>query len=474
MKKTLSILLLLLAITSTYAQEMTGTWYGTLDTKGSKLRIVFHVSKTGDAYTTTMDSPDQGVSGIATDKTTIQGKQLTISAAEFGLTYTGSYVPDSSKITGTFTQGTGNFPLTLSKKTATAVTVIRPQDPKDFPYKQEEVTFVNVKNGNQLAGTLTMPSNGKASKIAILISGSGPQNRNEELAPFNHRPFLVWSDWLTRNGIAVLRYDDRGIGKSTGNFAKASSADFADDAEAAVNYISSRADLKHLSIGLVGHSEGGMIAPMVASRNKSVKFIVLLAGTGVPIAELMVQQNQDLMRLSGAPASTIALSAATNTKIYQAMNQYKNLPFDAFKAKIDTLMYDEFRTHQKELLLGQDVNKVVGTLSKTFYTPWFRYFISFNPAVYLSKVKCPVLALNGTLDMQIKSDTNLAAIQTVLQKAGNTRFDIMPLPGLNHLFQQATTGGTVEYGQISETVNPKVLQKVSAWIAEVALRPSAQ
>ena len=228
-----------------------------------------------------MDSPDQGARGLPTDKTTVTGNQLTIEASTYKIKYMGTFLPDRPQIKGTFLQGEGSLPLNLGRTQSAvpaAPIVARPQDPKDFPYKQEDVTFTNPKGGNQLAGTLTpLPADGKATKIVILITGSGPQNRNEELTAVNHRPFLVWSDWLTRNGIAVLRFDDRGVAKSTGNFTTATSADFADDAEAAVTYIQSRADLKGLSIGLMGHSEGGMIAPIVASRNKAVKFIVLLA-----------------------------------------------------------------------------------------------------------------------------------------------------------------------------------------------------
>lgn len=298
MKKLNLTLILLLAFTTMQAQNIVGDWYGTLNVQATKLHLVFHISKNAEAYSSTMDSPDQNAFGLATDGTAFSNNQLTIQAAKFGLKYTGTFKADSNNISGTFTQGPVNVPLTLSheKPTAALPPEARPQDPKDFPYKQEQVYFINSKAGDKLAGTLTLPA-GKVSKVVVLISGSGPQDRNEEVKQFNHRPFLVWSDWLTRQGIAVLRYDDRGIGHSTGNFNLATSADFADDAEAAVNYIKSRADLKNLSVGLMGHSEGGMIAPVVASRNKQVDFIVLLAGPGTPITELMLQQSADQARL---------------------------------------------------------------------------------------------------------------------------------------------------------------------------------
>lgn len=453
-----------------YAQTITGNWYGTLKVQSKAIHLVFHITKNGDDYTSTMDSPDQGANGLPIDKTTFLANKLTIDAAKFGIKYTALFLPDSNKFKGTFMQGGFQIPLSLTTNKAAndaITTTTRPQDPKDFPYKQEEVKFINPKGGNQLAGTLTMPADGKATKIVVLITGSGPQNRNEEITQFNHRPFLVWSDWLTRNGIAVLRYDDRGVAQSTGDFRTATSADFADDAEAAVNFIRSRSDLKALSIGLMGHSEGGIIAPLVASRDKAVKFIVLLAGPGVPISELMVKQTADLSRLSGQPADLVKLSMATNAKLYAATTQYNNLSEAAFKIRLDTILTDDLKSYPPKALGGAKIENIVSATISEISTPWFRYFITLKPADYLTKVKCPVLALNGTLDMQVNSDANLAAIKADLQKAGNKNHQEIALPGLNHLFQQAETGSIGEYAQSTETVNPVALQKVSDWIKQL-------
>jgi dipeptidyl aminopeptidase/acylaminoacyl peptidase len=257
-----------------HAQDFSGNWYGTLNIPGQKLRLTLHITANGSAFSTTLDSPDQKMLGLPTDKTTISGQEITVEAAKLGIVYKGTITPAGDELKGTFTQGQ-SMPLNFSRKELIIAAPKRPQNPTDFPYIQEEVTINNVKTGNTLGGTLTIPSNRKASKIVIMISGSGPQNRDEEL--MSHKPFLVWSDYLTRKGIAVLRYDDRGVGKSTGIFATATTADFADDAEAAVEFIRSRADLKGFKIGLVGHSEGGLIAPIVASRNPGLGFIVLLA-----------------------------------------------------------------------------------------------------------------------------------------------------------------------------------------------------
>lgn len=466
MKRFLATLLFLGMVNGLSAQNITGTWYGILHVQGTQLHLIFHVNKNAEGYSSTMDSPDQGANGIPVDKTSVTGNMLNIEMSRLAIHYTGTYLPDSNQINGTFTQGAVSFPLVLTKDQKATVTAPakRAQDPVDFPYRQEEVAFTNPRAGNQLAGTLTLPANGKFSRIVVLISGSGPQNRNEEIPQFNHRPFLVWSDWLCRNGIAVLRYDDRGIGKSTGSFNTATTADFADDAEAAIAFIQSRKDLKKLSIGLLGHSEGGMIAPMVASRNKAVQFIVLLAGPGVEIQQLMVQQINDQMRLLGTPKNITELSSATNTKVFAAMNQFKGLPDQKYKAAIDSVLRNQLSSYSKEMLAGESIDVIIAKSSTQYTSPWFRYFITFNPSVYLSKIKCPVLALNGTLDMQVQSSSNLAAIKTALLKAGNTKFEIVPLTGLNHLFQQATTGGANEYPQIEETVNPVALKKVADWI----------
>ncbi|WEK19907.1 MAG: alpha/beta fold hydrolase [Candidatus Pedobacter colombiensis] len=466
MKTLYSAIALILFSSTLFAQEPTGTWYGTLNIQGTSLPLIFHITKAGNEYTTTMDSPQQGAKGMPSSKTTYTSKTLTVEASNIGMKYTGIYAPDSNKISGTFEQGPIRTALVLSSKPekASAVQQIRPQDPKDFPYKQEEVTFTNTVGGNSLAGTLTLPINGKASKIVILITGSGPQDRNEELAPFNHRPFLVLSDHLTRQGIAVLRYDDRGVGKSTGIFSAATTADFADDAEAAVKYILSRPDLKNMTIGLVGHSEGGMIAPIVASRNPNVKFIVLMAGPGVPITQLCARQIGDALKLAGVPADEVAHKTASNLKIFTVMNEVKDLPLPNAEVEVELALRKELDLEPLEKLNRTAKESIVQQTLNKYKTPWFRYFISFDPAIYLTKVKCPVLALNGTLDFQVESTANLAGIKTGLQKAGNKRFEIVPMEGLNHLFQKANTGAESEYGNIEETLNPAALQKISSWI----------
>ncbi|MEJ7560636.1 MAG: alpha/beta fold hydrolase [Pedobacter sp.] len=478
MKKIIIIASLLLLSEITQAQNFVGDWNGVLNIPGAqnlKLRLVLHISEKAGVYTSTMDSPDQGAKGLLTDKTVVSDNTIIIEASKLALKYVGTYQADSNRITGTFSQGPGSIPLTLYKVTAStysgsnsspgAKSVKRAQDPSDISYLQEEVTFNNTKANVQLAGTLTMPKDrGATKKIVILISGSGPQNRNEEVVQFNHRPFLVWSDWLTRQGIAVLRYDDRGVGKSTGNFGTSTSADFADDVRAAIAYLKSRSDLAKLSIGLMGHSEGGMIAPMVAADDQTIGFVVLLAAPGIPTTEVLVRQSADQMRLLGAADSVIKVNTASNGKLYQLIKSHRNLGVDALKIKLDSALSADLSSRGAGMLSKAEIDKQVAANVSQISGPWFRYFISFDPTAYLTKLKCSVLALNGTLDMQVSYKENLDGITNSLKKAGNKRFEVLPLTGLNHLFQTAKTGGVIEYGEIEETVSPIALAKVVDWI----------
>jgi alpha-beta hydrolase superfamily lysophospholipase len=461
MKKLFTSLSFVLITAAAFAQNVTGDWYGLLSVPGARLHVVMHLAKTGSGYSATMDSPDQKVMGLPMNEVTFADNKLMMSFTAGNLKYTGTFLPDSNRINGSLAQGGGNFPLNLTRE---KLVEVRGQDPKDFPYLQEEVEFTNLKAANKLSGTLTLPSNGKAKKIVVLITGSGPQNRNEEFQQLNHRPFLVISDWLTRNGIAVLRYDDRGVAKSTGNFGTATTADFADDVDAAVNYIKSRPDLKGLSVGLIGHSEGGLIAPMVATRNKNVNFIVLLAGPGAPIDKLMIRQSEDMARSTGSPDSIVMGEVKGNQQLYEMVKTHKELSDAALKIKLDSLLYLQYTTFRKATIGNVAVDKVIAPTSATLLSPWFRYFLGINPEVYLSKVKCPVLALNGTLDQQVSAELNLAAIKAALTKAGNKHFEIVPMPGLNHLFQTAVTGGIAEYEAIPETISAAVLTKMATWI----------
>jgi alpha-beta hydrolase superfamily lysophospholipase len=465
MKKGLIFLpLFCLFFQMTKAQDIAGSWQGALDIQGTQLRIVFHIAKTADGYATKMDSPDQGAGGIPTDATTWEENTLTIKAASLGMQYSAQL--KDGKLDGTFSQAGMNFPLKLEKKEGDSKPQPRPQDPKDFPYQQEEVEFFNQKDDVTLAGTLTLPKDQSVNQVVILISGSGPQNRDAELlGGINHRPFLVLSDYLTRQGIGVLRYDDRGVSESTGNYGTSTIEDFAKDAEAGVDYLKGRKDLQGVKIGLIGHSEGGLVAPIVGARNKKVDFIVMLAGPGIPIDELLIMQSELVSKAEGAPAEIVEAGTKVNKDIYDFLKKNKDQSTESLRPQVEKifekgLLYFPEEEQKKFRESGKTFEKE----AQTVLSPWFLNFIRTTPADYLSKVKVPVLALNGTLDLQVPAEENLAAIEAALKKAGNKRVETLALEGLNHLFQKAKTGAVSEYGQIEETFHEPVMKRIANWI----------
>jgi len=294
-----------------------------------------------------------------------------------------------------------------------------------------------------------------------MITGSGAQNRDEEL--MGHKPFLVISDYLARNGIGVLRVDDRGSFASKGDFKTATTNDFATDVEAAIDYLKTRqeVDLKH--IGLIGHSEGGIIAPMVAARNKSVSFIVMMAGTAIPGSELLIRQQELIGRASGMKESELKTTKELNTDIYKMVDKISNT--DTLKTKISNyLIVKSKELPELKIPEGKTVNDFVELQLAQLMTPWMLNFIRYNPAPTLEKVKCPVLAINGSKDLQVPADVNLPAIEKALTKVGNKQFKVKELPGLNHLFQECKTGLPAEYGEIEQTVSPLALETIAGWI----------
>lgn len=444
----ISLTLLIISFSlTTIAQNISGAWGGVLNVQGVRLRLVFNVSENAGDYSSTLDSPDQGAKGISVTSTTFENSTLRISIASAGIQYEGTLGADSI-ITGTFKQAGQSFPLTLSKQKS-EIKIQRPQEPvKPYPYHEEDVTFENKRAALTLAGTLTLPKKDGVFPVVVLISGSGPQNRNEEL--LGHKPFLVLSDYLTRNGIAVLRFDDRGVAKSTGDFKTATSADFATDVTAAIEYLKTRKEINKKKIGLIGHSEGGVIAPMVAANSKDVAFIVLLAGTGVPGDQILLAQQTLIGRAAGVDSTTLAKNEVLNRK-----------GFDLIKTSTDV---EKLKSDLTTLLKENNIpeNAITTSVAQTT-SPWMLYFIRHDPAAVLTNVKCPVLALNGSNDLQVPKE-NLQAIKNALAKGGNKHVTTRELPGLNHLFQESKTGSPTEYGTIEQTMAPAVLQEVMNWI----------
>ena len=442
------------------AQDITGQWNGVLNIYGMNMRIVFHINKTDDGYTSTMDSPDQGAAGIPVATTTFDGSKLSLAIPNFGLVYEGDYKSDS--IVGTLRQSGMSFPMTL-KRTPTEIKPLnRPQEPMPpFPYRSEEITFENKTAGITLAGTLTMPEKGKNFTAVILITGSGAQDRNEEI--MGHKPFLVIADYLTRRGIAVLRFDDRGTAQSTGNYATATTADFATDVESAIAYLKTRKEINSRKIGLMGHSEGGIIAPMVAARSKDVAFIVMLAGTGIRGAELMLLQAELVHRASGIPEDRIAKTIGINAKAFdKILNTEGSLSAQEIHAFL-TGLKDDIAAIMPE---GITVDDYIRLFTAQISSPWMQYFIRYDPAPALEKVKCPVLAVNGDKDLQVPARENLAAISAALKKGNNKKLTIKEYTGLNHLFQECDTGSPAEYAIIEQTFSPDVLKDLGDWIVK--------
>jgi pimeloyl-ACP methyl ester carboxylesterase len=460
MKKILVILLSAILSTALFGQDITGQWNGLLKVQGTQLRVVFNVSKTDAGYSATMDSPDQGAKGIPVTNTVIEGSKVKFEVASAKIEYSGEWKDD--EIVGTFKQSGREIPMNLSRKAQEKEPVRKPQEPiPPFPYASEEVIFQNPKANVTLSGTLTFPKEGANFPVAILISGSGPQSREEEL--MGHKPFLVLSDFLTKNGIAVLRYDDRGVGQSTGDFRTATSADFATDVESAIAYLKTRKEINNKKIGLIGHSEGGLIAPLVASKSKDVGFIVLLAGPGIQGNKLLLIQQELIAKANGVPISERKKSQELNARLLEMVVQSKDeqkLKSDLTNLINESLANDTGDEMPNGMPKSEYVSLQVGQIS----SPWMQYFLKCKPAEALGKVKCPVLALNGEKDLQVPPKENLEGIKKALKKAGNKKVTAKEIPNLNHLFQECKTGSPIEYSTIEQTISPTAMKEILEWL----------
>jgi len=430
--------------------DIDGTWMVSLDTGAVKLRVVFHILNTEDGLTAMMDSPDQGMKDLSASSVTRNGASLKIEAKGIGGVFEGTIAADQSSIDGNWSQGGSSLPLLLKRvKDQAELELKRPQVPKKpYPYREEEVTYANRTQNVTLAATFTIPQGKGPFPAVLLITGSGPQDRDESL--LGHKPFLILSDYLTRHGIAVLRADDRGTAKSTGVFAGATTADFSTDTEAGVAYLKTRSEVDPHKIGLIGHSEGGVIAPMIAARNKDVSFIVMMAGTGVPGDQILPAQAEAIAVASGTNPDEAAKNAAKEKEMLTLVETEKD----------QSVLEKEL----KEKMAGDVPDAQIGMQIQQITSPWFRYFLTYDPASALRKVTCPVLAINGSLDKQVLPDQNLPAIRKALDEAGNKHVEIDELPGLNHLFQTAKTGAPTEYAEIEETMSPIALEKITSWI----------
>ena len=453
----LVLLLAGLALSSSLsAQDISGTWHGKLSLPTGSLTIVFHISQTEQGgYVTTLDSPDQGANGIETQTTSFNDSTLIVQIPVIHASYKGKLNSDNT-INGTFTQGMP-FPLNLKKGEASRPK--RPQEPQPpFPYRSEEVTVRNEQDGINLAGTLTLPEKGTKFPAVVMVTGSGAQNRDEEI--MGHKPFLVIADYLTRNGIAVLRCDDRGTAASQGNHATATNEDFATDTEAMVNYLRSRKDINAKKIGIIGHSAGGIIAFIVAKKDPAIAFVVSLAGAGVRGDSLMLKQVELISKSQGMSDAVWQGMKPSIRNRYAILQQTDKTPEELQKE----LYADVTKTMSPEQLKDLNTIQQISAQISSMTSPWYLHFMRYDPAQDLKNLKCPVLALNGEKDIQVDAAMNLTAIQERITGNGNKNVTVKAYPNLNHLFQTCEKGTLTEYGQLEETINPEVLKDIIEWI----------
>ena len=458
-------LLLLLVVTAgllssaapLIAQDASGHWEGKIDLGPQSLDVMVDLTNDSGSWSGTIDIPAQGAKGLPLGGFVVDGDkvQFAIEGIPGNPTFAGSLTED--EITGDFSQGGQSFPFALGRDAIEPPK--RPQEPKPpFPYDQEEVSYSS--GDVTLAGTLTLPRGDGLAPAALLITGSGAQNRDEEL--MGHKPFMVLADHLTRAGIAVLRVDDRGVGGSTGNVATSTSDDFAGDALAGVGFLRNHPKIDSARIGLIGHSEGGLVGPLAASRSGDVAFVVMLAGPGVSGAEILSLQLELISRAAGVPPETIAEQKKIQAQMLEALVAPES---------------EERTQHLRELIAAQveaqgsemsaeERSQTIDSALKQVDNNWFRFFVAYDPRPTLRAVNVPVLAINGELDLQVDAEQNLPEIEKSLQYGNNQDFTILRMPRLNHLFQTATTGAVDEYAQIEETLSPEVLEAVSGWILE--------
>lgn len=460
MKQFITLLLSLSIGLSAYCQDITGTWQGALKIGKQELRIVMHISETKEGLKSTMDSPDQGAKGIPVTSTTYIDGTLKMEIPNAQVVYSGK-LNAAGVLEGTFKQAGKNLPLNLTKSSDEGIAA-RLQEPiKPYSYYSEDVSFENKEAAVTLAGTLTLPKKRGKFPVVVLISGSGPQDRDAQV--FGHKPFLVLADHLTRQGIGVLRFDDRGTAASTGDFGSATSNDFATDVDAAVRYLQTRKEVAKGQIGLVGHSEGGLIAPIVAANNKDVAYIVLLAGPGIPGDELLLKQQELIAAASGASDQDILANKQKSMEMFEMIREIEDV--ELLQKKLKEYLHKQITDNPDAPLpnnmnADQYVNMQVAQISN----PWMRNFLTYNPQENLAATTCPVLAINGEKDLQVPAEENLAAIKQTLLKAGNQQVTTRELKGMNHLFQECETGSPAEYSDIDETFSPIALNVISEWI----------
>jgi len=436
------------------APALEGAWVGTLQPAGGQLRVVVKLQRRAAGWAATFDSPDQHAEGIPIDTVVFDANELTLRSAAIQASFKGRLKGDS--LVGTFVQRGAELPLTLTRTSTPPTTSRRPQEPvPPFPYDEVALVVDNPSGKDRLACTLTKPRGAGPFAAVVLITGSGPQNRDEALA--GHKPFLVLADALARHAIAALRCDDRGTGQSTGDYATATTFDFVGDVLAEVAALRMRADISPARLGLVGHSEGAIIAPIAAVRSSDVKFVVLLATPAVPGRETLELQSAALGKAKGATDAQLAEAAAIQREVYAILETEKDGPAAAKKLRERYAALPESER--------QEIGPAVADAQiKQVTAPWFRTFLTLDPRVFLRQLAVPVLALQGERDLQVLPGANLPELRKALRDKPDVT--IRELPGLNHLLQACQTGLPDEYARIDETLSPVVLSLVVDWIGQ--------
>ena len=452
MKTRINIIILVLfsTIGTTFAQ-IEGYWKGQIDLGVQQLEMAFDIKAEENGFSATLDVPAQGAFDQPVDEATFMDNRILLKMNAMSASYAG--VLKGSVIEGEFTQRGMTFSLNLVKDEKKDQQKARPQDPQPpFNYRIEEVTFRNEKEGFDLTGTLTIPEGKGPFPAMVLVSGSGQQNRDEEL--MNHRPFWVIADYMARHGIAVLRYDDRGVGGSGGEVYNATSMDFSYDAEAAFDFLRSQKLIDASKVGILGHSEGGIINFMVAARRPEVAFLVSLAGPSVSGIEVLKEQQAAILRASGMSEEMVQFSGNANAQMFDIIETSSS------REEADSLL--------RQLVKGWGYNEelteqTVGQLA----SPWMYYFLKYDPTEAIVKTTCPALLLNGSKDLQVIASQNLPAYEKIMAEHNKTNMTLREMPDLNHLFQHCETGSPNEYFTIDETISTEVLEMIGEFVKKI-------
>ncbi|WP_143307304.1 alpha/beta fold hydrolase [Chitinophaga vietnamensis] len=445
-------------------QPITGKWYGVATSYyGEKQRLIVELNRQGDQYTGTLQSPDQTSEAIAFDQVVYRKDTLLLSIADIRFAYTGVWDAATQAFKGLFSWSGQQSNFDLSRKEIKKEDLYkRPQEPKPpYPYHTEEVKFVNRHDSVQLAGTFTRPAdNISRYPVVVMISGSGPQDRDEEMA--SHKTFLVLADYLARNGIASLRYDDRGTAASGGTYATADIYAFARDAAAAAEYLKGRKDVDPHSIGLLGHSEGAIIAQIVAANNPHIAFVVSMAGVGLTGREMVDQRMIMDAMLNGEPDSLIRRQLQRYKPYWDALAEDTSI--EVAKAKASNVLRNLY--HEAPAEVKQQVNEeeFAGNID---LSPEMLSILRYKPLPYLKQIKCPFMAINGSRDVQVNATANLTALERGLTENGNRLVTIRKFEGLNHLFQRCKTCTVTEYGELEQTIDPLVPEFIAHWILQL-------